>query len=481
MAAAATLSTRGLLDCHPRWASRRNPARKTLGPQVAKVAAALGKPLMPWQAQVANVALEVDEYGRLVYREVVVHVMRQQGKTTLQLPVLAHRCIGFGRPQHVTYAAQSGVAARKKLFDEHFPMLRDSPMGARAKLRRQSGQEAILWENGSRHTLTAATEKAGHGDVLDLAVIDEAFAYTDARLEQAFVPAMQTRPEPQLWVMSTAGTESSSYLRAKVDAGRARVESGQDDLVAYFEWSFADDDDPFDLATWRRRMPALGYTVDERAIAAAAASMEEREFLRAFGNRWLDVGAGGSPIPADSWGARFDSSQPLDGRVSFALAVAEDLSWSVIGVAGVRPDGVRQVEIVDNRRGTAWVADRVVELQARWQSQGVALAPSSAAAALLTQLWERGVAVTEVTGRELPQACVGFLNAVVEGSVRHRNDPALNSAVQLARSRPAGDAWVFSQRHSSADISPLWAVVLALHEANKLEAVPATWVPFRVR
>src|SRR6266508_5204234 len=68
--------------CPPLYATPRDPTRKTLGGAVAKVAKALGTPLMPWQRLVADVAMEVDpRTGRLVYGEVVVTTPRQQGKT----------------------------------------------------------------------------------------------------------------------------------------------------------------------------------------------------------------------------------------------------------------------------------------------------------------------------------------------------------------------------------------------------------------
>src|SRR5664279_4498386 len=320
--------------CSPRWATPRTD-RPTYGGKVAEIAEKIGKPLMPWQRQVADVALEYDPHTmRPAYREVIVHVMRQQGKTTLQLPIITHRCIGFGTSQQATYAAQSGVAARQKLLDEHWPLLSASELGRLCKPRRQSGHEAIEWRNGSRHGITTGTEKAGHGLTLDLAVIDEAFAYADSRLEQAFVPAMQTKPNAQLWIMSTAGNAGSTYLRSKVTMGRAHVDAGSTDLVAYFEWSFTEDEDPYDPDTWWRRMPALGRTTGEREIAAAAASMDPREFLRAFGNRWLDDEDSASPIPAEAWGACADLTGALAGRVSFGLAVADDQSHALIAVAG---------------------------------------------------------------------------------------------------------------------------------------------------
>jgi hypothetical protein len=59
------------VDCPPLYATARDPSRDTLGAAVAAAAEQLGTPFMPWQRQVADVAMEVDPAtGRLAYREV---------------------------------------------------------------------------------------------------------------------------------------------------------------------------------------------------------------------------------------------------------------------------------------------------------------------------------------------------------------------------------------------------------------------------
>ena len=75
--------------CSARFATPRTPERRTHGGQVAELAKALGIPLMPWQRQVFDVALEVDEDNRYVYREVVVTVPRQSGKSTALMLLMA--------------------------------------------------------------------------------------------------------------------------------------------------------------------------------------------------------------------------------------------------------------------------------------------------------------------------------------------------------------------------------------------------------
>ena len=213
---------------------------------------------MPWQSDVADVAMEVDPgTGLLVYRTVVVTVPRQSGKTKQELAVAVHRALGFGGGQKINYTAQTRIKAREKWEDDHVKTLMTSPFASLFRVRRTLGMESILWSNGSMHGIESTTEKAGHGDTLDLGFIDEAFAQRDSRIEQAFKPAMITRPQPQLWIVSTAGTEASVYLRGKVDRGRVRCDMGLADSVAYIEFSAPDDADPGDPAVWRACMPAM--------------------------------------------------------------------------------------------------------------------------------------------------------------------------------------------------------------------------------
>ena len=126
-------------DCPPLYATPRDPARDTLGGAVAEVAEQLGMPLMPWQRQVADVAMEVDPAtGLLAYREVDLTTPRQSGKTTLELAVLVHRCRTWARSRAL-YAAQSRIHAHKKWEDEHVATLKRSPFADEFSVRYQPG------------------------------------------------------------------------------------------------------------------------------------------------------------------------------------------------------------------------------------------------------------------------------------------------------------------------------------------------------
>jgi hypothetical protein len=416
---------------------------------------------MPWQQLVADVGGELID-GIPAYREVVVTVPRQSGKTTLQLAWMIQRALGWGSPQRIIYSAQSGADARKKLIDDWKPVLepRKKALGI-TRIYEANGAERVPFRNGSLITLLASTEESGHGKTLDLAVKDELFADKDYRRDQTLLPAMSTRAAAQILTSSTAGDDSSIALAKAVEAGRAAVLDGRRDGVAYFEWSADDGDDLDDPECWWSFMPALGHTIGVAAVEHARSSLAPGEFRRAYGN--VATTSDERIIPTRLWDAVCrDDVTPL-GRLMLAVDVNPERSAASIAVA----DESGALEVVDHRPGTGWVVPRVAELAAR-HSARVALDPAGPVGAMRAELAVR-VDVVDVTGREFAQACGAFYDDVVEGRARIRRHDSLDAAVAGAKKRTVGDAWAWARKDTSVDVSPLVAVTIARWAAMHVE------------
>jgi hypothetical protein len=452
---------------------------------VAEVAELLGFRLMPWQQLVVDVGLEIDpDTGLLVYREIDLTVPRQQGKTLLELAVMVHRALGFGSRQRILYTAQTRNDARRKWEDEHVQVLEQSPLRKRFTVRKSNGAEAIRWRNGSMHGITSSTEKAGHGETLDLGVIDEAFAHEDARLEQGLSPTMITRPQPQLWVVSTAGTLKSTYLRGKVESGRLRAEAGITRSVAYFEWSAPPEADPSSEATWRGCMPAIDYTVSPRTIEDEFGRMALPEFRRAYLNQWpSEAPDEWLVISEQQWSALIAPPTPIAAPVAFAADMTPDRSYGSIAAAWRGSDGLLHVEIPegDHRPDTAWMADRLLELYAKWQPCAVVVAAEGPASSLLPAL--QAVIPKDVLlkpGAQQRAAATGqFYEAVTDSkTLRHLGQPELAAALAGARQQFSGDSWWWARKGLSIDVSPLVASTLALWgHATRAHIKPETLPP----
>lgn len=450
----------------PRFATRRRPERETLGPRVARFATALGTPPMPWQRDLLDVALEIDgATGHFAYREVVVTVPRQQGKTTL---ILAVECdVAINRsPATIIYTAQTGNAARKKLLNDHLPSIKASELGPLIeKSISTMGGEAVIWVTGSRIELAAGTESAGHGAVISLAVLDETFHDVDDRREQALLPGMITKPDAQLWVVSTQGTDASHYLNRKCEQGRDAVLEDSGRGICYLEFSASPDDDPGDPATWWSCMPALGHTISEEAVSHMFQTMSLPEFRRSALNI-MDSADVDRPIGEAAWLECRDGTAAPD-LASLTLGVEAAVDGSAASI--VAADAQGRVEVVDYRQGTSWVPSRLQDLYGKYGC-AVVLDPRGPAKRFGQPLEQLGVPFLSLNSGEVAAAALLFCDRAKDGRLWVRPHDALDEAVVAARRRWSGDQWYFARRGGEVDVSPLVAASLAVLMAG--EPVP---------
>lgn len=419
---------------------------------------------MPHQQQIVDTALEVDKDGKPFWREVVVLLPRQHGKSVLTLAWMLQRALRWPDPQKIAYSAQTGFDARRKLLDDFGPMLMHSRFDAViSKFNRRAGNEGVEFKTGSRIDVIASSESAGHGRTLDLAILDEAFADQDNRREQAILPAMATKPAAQMLLVSTAGTDSSVFLRRKVEAGRAAVLDGADRGIAYFEWSAPEDANPEDERTWWATMPALGHTINLDVVRHARQTMSEDDFRRAYLNQWTATDE--RVIPAAVWDAVCSRSVAPEGQLVFGVDVAADRGSA--SIVAVDRDG--QGELVEYREGVAWLVDRAVELAERWNAP-IVLDAYGPAGTFADAIEAPGVRVDRYSARQVSMACAALFDAVADRKVRVRDHERLSAAVAGARRRVSGDSWFWGRRDTQVDVSPLVALTLAFDRATRAGA-----------
>jgi hypothetical protein len=452
---------------------------------------------MPWQSELNAVAYELDEEAtelassragkfapRLWYRECRVTVPRQSGKTQEALGRHVHRqrqSPGYGWSQRppTIYMAQTASDARDKLVNEWFPILEDSAFDGREEhneraldgilvrqFLRANGLESVRWDSGGRIITKPPSRKGGHGvSAVGLVDLDEAFAHQDADAEQGLRPAMVTSICPQIWIVSTAGDASSSYLWAKVEDGRNRCESGEFGRVLYLEYSAPEGADLADPAVRVACHPAVGYTIEPSTLDAEYDAMDLSEYARAYANVWTSTVS--RIIPASAWAA----CRAPEGEIPAAndLYLAVDASpggtegrRASIGVGGWNQYGVPQCEIVKTGEGLGWVAPAVAELTNKWRTvQRVYVNPTGPVRSILPDLKSQSyVRVEETDAADFAAACGRWHQDVLTTQFNHRGQPALDKAVEGVAKRQLLDSWAWARRQSTADISPVVVATL---------------------
>ncbi len=474
------------MSAAPKHATRRNPKRRSYGRAIGRIAETLGKPLMPWQQLVADVATEVEDDGRLAYEVVLVTVPRQSGKTTLVGPVQLHRVMTTPGVR-CFYTAQSGKDARKR-FEDLVTLMKSSPLNAIAQYRWSAGDESITFPNGSALKLFAPTLDAIHGETPPLVTFDEIWKYDellgDGMLEGAVFPAQLTLAgRRQVWMISTAGTATSTFMRKWVERGREAVKSkgAKWPKLAYFEWGLPDGADPYDPEVVASFHPAVPYTVtaDELLEQYTSGSVDRATWLRAFCNMWIE--AADPLFPAHEWAALKEKPKAVPSRRDLAItyAIAEGSSDGAVMATWRDTDGRPCTRVVHAAPGSTWMHDFILRLRDEWQPAIIGAddgGPTRRLNDRLRRTLGDADAITTMAPRDFSTACESLLEAARTKELKHDGSLTLSNGIAHLVLKRVGDLTPFSRKDSTGSIAGVEAAAVGLwlydhHEGHEELAI----------
>jgi hypothetical protein len=442
------------------------PFASSRGAEAVEVARSAGLILDLWQQHVLMNALGVREDGSWAAFEVGLDVARQNGKGgVLEGRKLAGLFV-FEEPLIIYSAHHFSTAS--EAFRRLLMLIESTPELDRQvkRVTRKPGESEIETKKGCRCQYRTRTKGGGRGFSGSTVLFDEAMFLPEFELG-AILPIVSAQPNPQIWFAGSAVDQqihSDGVVWARV---RERGHAGKDPRLAYFEWSAdavspseLDDEQASDRAGWAQANPGLGIRISPEHVENEQRTMDPRTFAverLGVGDWPATDGTAGSVIPLEDWLALADASSSIEGSLVFGFDVSPDRAWASIAVAGRRADGLTHVEIVEHRRGTAWLPARLAELCEKHDPDEVVRDPMGPAGSIVVP-----VDVRDVTAREHANGCGLFYDMVAEKTLRHLGTPELQAAVKGGVKRPLGDAWAWSRKNSQVNISPLVAATLAL-------------------
>jgi phage terminase large subunit-like protein len=425
------------------------------------LAAAYGLVCEPWQENVLEGAMGERVDGMWAAKQIGISCPRQNGKGAIiearalaGMLLLAEQSIIVSA--HETRTVQV-TFQRIKAYFENFDDLRRKV----ANVGNAVAREYIRLRSGQELKFVTRSKSAIRGFSADCLLLDEAQILSDQAWE-AILYTVSARPNHQIWLLGTPPLSTAEGV--VFDRFRVRGLEGKDHRSCWFEWSAETGCDLDDPQAWAQANPALGGRIVYDNVIAERAVASDEGFARERLGMWSDV-ATQRVISADSWAACADSNLvDSGGEVAVAIDVSPARDTASIAAAGWTVGGLPFVDVVESRRGEPdWGIQRFVDICARHEVRAVVIDGMSAAASLIDPLGQRGVAVTRTTARQMAAACGGLFDAVMDGHVRHLDQPMLNVALSVARKRPIGDSgWGWSRKDSESDITAVTAATLAL-------------------
>ena len=467
---------------------------------VLDIADLVGVDLDPWQVDFLATGLGrtylPDGGSRWAAYEVALELSRQNGKSVIfEMRALVGLFV-FGE-RKIVYSAHSGKTAMEA-YTRMVQMVDSAPALKRRVLKTPAanGKEAIVLRDpknpkkpGASIVFTTRTAGGGRGLTGDCVIIDEV---QDAQNEHiaALFPLMAAKSktgDPQIWYGGSAGTRKSTVLgrlvkRTERELARRR-DGGEwrDRRLAMARWAADLDVDPVDSPrTWAKTNPSYGIRITREHIESEYLAMgAELDHTRFAAER---LGVGNYPreegedwvIPRRRWEAAEDPESSMIGEVCFAVEVRADRSSTTIGVAGLRPDGRKHVEIIAEERGVTWAVAELQRLTLAHENIGVAIDPKGPAATLIGPLRDAGVALIEIKADDLTTGWGEFYDAFAADrpQIIHGGGLLLTAALAAAETRDVlgGTAWKRVTLDNSCGIQAVTCAARMLTRVKKKRA-----------
>jgi phage terminase large subunit-like protein len=418
----------------------------------------MGIALMPWQETAARYLTATGPGGLLLYREVAIVVARQNGKTTLAKPLIIRALRAGKRVMHLAQNRElprvmfGTIADALSAEPDLFPKRRGRVIWPRYG----SGQEEIVLANGGTYRIAAASRGGARGHPNDLVIVDELREMDTFEVIGAAEPTLTMSPDPQMVYLSNAGDESSVVLNA------VRGRAGQDDSLAYLEWSAGPERDDDDIQGWAESNPAIGHypsvlrTLElayRRHKLAGTLSIFETEHLC----RWV-VSMQPRLVDDAAW-QRGRATLETPRRPYLGISMDPSGTRASAVIAWQQSDGTVALRVIADVTGTPIDADTIgADLRQRSIKLGVtavAFDPWTDA-----DLARRFKDPRQLTGREYANASETFARVVESGRIRWDDaDPVTVDLTWTARRPHESGAW---QAVKAKDDRPITAALAAI-------------------
>jgi len=414
-----------------------------------------------FQRVVAFRVLEHDEDGRLVWRNVLITLARQLGKSWLLRALIIWRIqhpeLFEDEDQTVVY-----MAHRMPTANEVWRPAARWAIGQDWHVRWANGEQLIETQDGGRWMIKAATDGVGVGFALSVIVCDESWMIPRSVVEAAD-PALSESESPQLLLVSTAGDSASDLFGTYRNNGIDQLLAPGNTLI--LEWSAPKALSVEDPVGWRMASPHWSAR-RESEILDKLSKLEALEFAQNYLNQWVDVAHGRPKEPGLPVFTEGEWGELNDYRPTGAPVVAAVESWfgEGLAVAVAEPMGAQVGVSVTLVGSTAEAAALLTKLRPTpvtiLAGKSLVAEPAFAQLALTPMGSTSKVAVTEL--RRL----------VDEDVIRHDSSPGLTAQVLSVRTLPGADG---PRVRSVGRMDGLKACVWAAEHARQAVESPAVF------
>jgi len=452
----------------PRLETTPHPTNLTRVIELGHLADQIEMPLLEWQKYFLNEALKVDDQNNFVYRQALLIVARQNGKThLLRMRILAGLYL-FDEELQVATAQNRDLSLEtfRKVIDviDNYDWLRKKVK----HITRANGREEIQLKNGCRYKIIAPNSSGARGLSADVTYIDEIRQHKTFDAYAALQFTTQTKRNSQSFYVSNAGDHSSVVLNALRQRALDKIETKSDEPLVFMEWSAKPDRKLNDVEGWQEANPALGRTITYESIKAGLNAPPEI-FQTEVLSQWVETM--NSAFPAGLFNQLVQPNLTLkpDRPTWLGLEISPERDmWALTGTQiledGTIAVGLMEFQVNDRPIDDLVIAGRVADWAKHYRAEEV-IANRFTCDSVVGKLRQAGINANVILGSNYFKACDETLAAMSGNRISHSNQPELTDSVNKCTKKlnETGSWYVVRAKKATAAIS----MILAIHKAEE--------------
>lgn len=452
----------------------------TEGEYAAMLMAAYGSKLDPWQEDVVDCWLGVDEAGIYTVTSAGLAMPRQNGKNIcLEAREFLGMVISGEKILHTAHQVKTAKKSFRRLAamftDKRHPEIQDIVK----QIRYTNGEEAIELDNGGSIEYVARSRQSARGfDGISLLVYDEAQELTDDQVEAL----MATLSASATGTRQIIYTGTPPYPRCPGTVFRRRrmvsMEApGTHD--AWHEWGVEaksiDDINVEDTGLWYMTNPALGIHLTEEFTREELRTMSKDGFARERLGWWSPTIESKTDyaIPEALWDACKSNARKPEGKTAYGVKFSPDASEVCLCGAVIPDEGPARVSFIKKKptgHGTQWLADWLNE---RYNKAACVVIDGRNGVDVLidkiSETWKAKDSVIKPSTKSVIASVSVLMDALNEKTVTwYEKQETLRESAVTSIKRPIGGGWGFGGDNSI----PIEAAALALWGAKNSKRDP---------
>lgn len=433
-----------------------------------------GISLDPWQEWLLRHVLERypeghELAGQLRYRQVVISMGRQNGKSLLGGILGVYGLLAHQKSGAQVLSLASSIDQARIIYNRVLFVIQNNPYLSK-RFKKASESRGIVTADGTgRYDVKPAKEGALQGIPISLCLFDELHLAKQGMWGAAVLGTAQRRDGMVIGI-TTAGDQNSETLIELYKTGQ-KAASGDSELerFGFFCWEAPKHAKVDDVDALKQANPSIAAgRIPIEEVLSDMKTLPEHEARRYRLNQFIS-GTVSSWITSDTFrkaGTRVDI--PQTGGV-FAVDITKNWEHATIAYANQVGDE-HHTELVQTFVNTneTQLFNRLVELYNKHQPRAIALDDRSLPG-LGKRLKLSGIPTYQLWTKEVSAACSVVFALFSTGKGKHNNDPLLIAQSPNGVAKYSGETWLISRKDSLGEIDALLATVFALYVSTRAE------------